>query len=197
MTRLIRRRSFRTRHALVLTCVALFGWANAPATPQEKTALAPPAPIPAAKAPPSINDRPSQTVPLRRAALPGPYPVEVLKVLDGDTFEARVRIWFGQEITTLVRIRGIDAPELKARCGDELRGALASRDALAELLASGRPQLHNIVLDKYGGRVVASIRVEGTSEASDVAATMIASGWARPYNGGKRDAWCPLPPAKG
>ena len=42
------------------------------------------------------------------------YPAEVLRVFDGDTFEARVRIWPGTDVTTKVRIRGIDAPEMKA-----------------------------------------------------------------------------------
>src|SRR5688500_17296733 len=39
------------------------------------------------------------------------YPAEVLRVLDGDTFEARVQLWPGLAITTRVRLRGIDTPE--------------------------------------------------------------------------------------
>ena len=139
----------------------------------------------------------STTVALRRAILPGPYPAEVLKVVDGDTFEARVRVWFGQEITTLVRIRGIDAPELKGRCGDELKGAIASRDALARMLASGSASLREVGLDKYAGRIVATVSVHGQQVSQDVAAMMISSGWARPYSGGRRDNWCPLPPVAG
>jgi endonuclease YncB( thermonuclease family) len=50
-------------------------------------------------------------------------PVEVLRTLDGDTFEARVHLWPGLEMTTRVRLRGIDAPELKARCAGELQMA--------------------------------------------------------------------------
>lgn len=137
----------------------------------------------------------SGNVPLRRGNLPGPYPLDVVRIVDGDTIEGRVRVWFGQEITTLVRIRGIDAPELKGKCGDELRGAMASREALGRLLASGAPSLRDVSLDKYGGRVVAAIEVRGPAEAQDVAAAMIASGWARPYAGGRRDNWCPLVPA--
>jgi hypothetical protein len=33
------------------------------------------------------------------------YSAEVLRVIDGDTFEARVRIWSGFEINTRVRLR--------------------------------------------------------------------------------------------
>ena len=49
------------------------------------------------------------------------YPAEVTRVIDGDTFEARVRIWPGHDVTTRVRLRSIDAPEMQARCRDERR----------------------------------------------------------------------------
>jgi endonuclease YncB( thermonuclease family) len=48
-------------------------------------------------------------------ALRSGHPAEVVRVIDGDTFEARVRIWPGMDVTTRVRLRGIDAPELHAR----------------------------------------------------------------------------------
>jgi hypothetical protein len=35
-------------------------------------------------------------------------PAEVLRVIDGDTFEARVRVWPGFDIAIEVRRRGID-----------------------------------------------------------------------------------------
>jgi endonuclease YncB( thermonuclease family) len=40
-------------------------------------------------------------------------------------------------VTTRVRLRGIDAPELKARCEKEFRMAEAASDALRNLLAEG------------------------------------------------------------
>lgn len=172
-----------TRHACVLAGGAICAWASRPAAPQERAALVSPAP----------GAHGGDTAALRRGALPGPYPAEIIRVLDGDTFEARVRVWFGQEVTTLVRIRGIDAPELKGRCGDELRGAQSSREALSRMLAGGA-MLRDIALDKYAGRILAAVIVPGLSNSGDVAAEMIAAGWARPYGGGKRGAWCPLAP---
>ncbi len=47
------------------------------------------------------------------------YPADVVRIIDGDTFEARVRVWPGVATDTKVRLRGIDAPELHARCDDE------------------------------------------------------------------------------
>jgi endonuclease YncB( thermonuclease family) len=35
------------------------------------------------------------------------YPAEVLRIIDGDTFEARVRVWPGLDVDTKVRLRGI------------------------------------------------------------------------------------------
>ena len=65
------------------------------------------------------------------------YPAEVLRVIDGDTFEARVRIWSGFEINTRVRLRAIDAPELHARCASEYLKAEAARGALQRFLSGG------------------------------------------------------------
>ena len=41
-------------------------------------------------------------------------------------------------MTTKVRLRGIDAPELKARCRAERDMAEAARDALTAILAEGK-----------------------------------------------------------
>ena len=115
------------------------------------------------------------------------YAAEVLRVLDGDTFEARVQLWPGLAITTRVRLRGIDTPELKARCEQERERAEAARDALYRILAQGDVGVAHVALDKYGGRVVADASTRGTT---DVAGALIAAGAARRYAGGRRDGWC-------
>jgi endonuclease YncB( thermonuclease family) len=115
------------------------------------------------------------------------YPAEVLRVIDGDTFEARVRVWPGLAVETKVRLRGIDAAELHARCADELAKAEAARTALAAILGQGGVTLSRVGIDKYGGRVDAATATRNTA---DVAATMLAGGWARSYGGGKRVGWC-------
>ena len=51
--------------------------------------------------------------------LAGPYTATVERVVDGDTLAVRVPVWIGQELTVLVRVRGIDAPERKSRCATE------------------------------------------------------------------------------
>jgi endonuclease YncB( thermonuclease family) len=116
------------------------------------------------------------------------HPAEVLRVVDGDTFEARVHLWPGLDITTRVRLRGIDAPELKARCGDERIKAEAAREALRTMLDQGEVAISRVTLDKYGGRVVADA---STGATPDVSAALLGAGLARRYSGGHRDGWCP------
>ena len=138
--------------------------------------------------------QPAHAISLRRDTLRGPIPAIVTRIIDGDTFEARVRVWFGTEITTLVRIRGFDAPELKARCPAEATRAALAKEALGEYLATGPVTLDYVALDKYGGRVLANVAVADAAAPAepleDIAALMLASGLARPYKGGRRESWC-------
>ena len=119
------------------------------------------------------------------------YPAEVLRVLDGDTFEARVHLWPGLEITTKVRLRGIDAPELKARCSEKRSKAEAARDALRALLDQGEVGIARVTLDKYGGRVDADA---STGATSNVSSALYDAGLARRYDGGRREGWCSVGP---
>jgi endonuclease YncB( thermonuclease family) len=127
---------------------------------------------------------PAPPVSLMRARL---IPADVLRVLDGDTFEARVHVWPGLDVTTKVRLRGIDAAELRARCPQERVKAEAARDALREMLEQGAVAVYGVSLDKYGGRVVADAT---TRSIPSVSAELLARGQARPYAGGHRDGWC-------
>jgi endonuclease YncB( thermonuclease family) len=114
-------------------------------------------------------------------------PAQVLRVIDGDTFEARVRVWPGMDITTKVRLRGIDAPEFNARCAGEMAKAEAARTALAAILAEGGVGVARVSLDKYGGRVVADA---STRKTVDVSAVLLSAGLVRRYAGGRRETWC-------
>jgi endonuclease YncB( thermonuclease family) len=113
--------------------------------------------------------------------------VEVVRTIDGDTFEARVHLWPGLEMTTRVRLRGIDAPELKASCPQELHMAEAAGSALRELLDEGEVTIYNIGPDKYNGRVVADA---ATRRTENVSTALLAGGFARRYGGGRRGGWC-------
>jgi endonuclease YncB( thermonuclease family) len=115
------------------------------------------------------------------------HSVEVVRVIDGDTFEARVHLWPGLEMTTRVRLRGIDAPEMKGACGEEQRMAEAASEALRAQLADGDVAIFNIGPDKYNGRVIADA---ATRRTPSVSGALLASGHARQYQGGRRGGWC-------
>ena len=118
----------------------------------------------------------------------GVYLALVLSVYDGDTFKARVPVWPGVETVTSVRVIGIDTPEIKGKCVSERAAALAAKGRLTALLASGRVEISAVKEDVYTGRVDAVVTVDG----KPVADTMIAEGYARPYDGKTaRAGWCP------
>lgn len=125
-----------------------------------------------------------------RTPLMGAYRAQVLNVIDGDTVEARVHVWMGQEVLTRIRLKDIDAPEMTGACGAERELALASRNRVAALVGSTDILLMDVKPDKYFGRVVA--RIVGT-DGRDVGNLLLEEGLARPYRGGRREAWCPLP----
>src|ERR1700722_772128 len=114
------------------------------------------------------------------------YAAEVVRIIDGDTFVARMRTAPGGEVETRVRLRSIDAAELHARCSKELRLALAARAALQRLLADGSVMLSHVGPDKYPGRIDANVT---TRNNVDVSAAMLNGGWARTYDGGRRGRW--------
>lgn len=119
--------------------------------------------------------------------LAGPYSAEVERVVDGDTLAVRVAIWIEQDLSVLVRIRGIDAPEVRGKCESEKEHAREATIALQQLVASGDVALTTIEGDKYFGRVIADVT---TSAGENVGAALIASGHVRNYDGGARESWC-------
>lgn len=118
--------------------------------------------------------------------LRGPVEVRVVSVLDGDTFRAEAHVWPGHYVTVNVRIRGIDAPEMKARCTLEREAALSAREALTRMLGDSA-SIANISGAKYYGRVLADV---ATTDGVAVAGEMLGLALVRPYDGGHRDGWC-------
>ncbi len=124
--------------------------------------------------------------------LAGPYPAQVIEVIDGDTFRARIKVWLGQEIETLVRIEGMDTPELRGACVHEKELALQAKNKLQDLLGQGDVFLYDVSNGKYAGRVLARVAVahsEGDTP-QDIAGVMTAQKLARAYSGKARADWC-------
>jgi endonuclease YncB( thermonuclease family) len=112
----------------------------------------------------------------------GPISARVVDVVDGDSLRVEAMPWPGWRVSVIVRIWGIDAPEIRgAKCADERRRGEAARGALKDL-AGDYVRLRDVKRGKYAGRVVARL--------PKVAAALIEAGHARRYFGGKRSGWC-------
>lgn len=125
--------------------------------------------------------------PAAAAEIRGPLEATFVSCYDGDTCRFEVVIWPGLTVHTAVRLRGVDAPEIRGQCDEEKAQAAAARDFVSERLeAAERITLLDVEPGKYAGRVVADLVIDGVH----VAELLIAEGLARPYDGGKRAGWC-------
>lgn len=123
-----------------------------------------------------------------KAVFPGPVEVAVVRVIDGDTFRVRAQIWLDQEIEIDVRLRGVDAPELRApACPLERKRALAARRFLADLLANQTVTLQKVTHDKFAGRIDADVTL---ADGRALSAVIIGAGHGVPYAGGRRSSLC-------
>jgi len=116
-------------------------------------------------------------------SIAGPVAAQIVRIIDGDTIEVDAHPWPGHAVRVSVRLRGIDTPERRSRCPEQRAAAQLARNQL-ERLVSGVPtvELINVTGGKYYGRVLADMK----AGSRDIASAMLASGLARPYQGGKR-----------
>lgn len=121
--------------------------------------------------------------------LAGPIVANLQKVIDGDTIVVEAPVWLGIAVTTSVRLRGIDTPELHGHCAQEKDRAEQAKRYLAQK-TTAQVVLANIKGDKFYGRVEADVTtVPGGLNLSEA---MLASGLARAYDGSQRGDWCGL-----
>ena len=119
--------------------------------------------------------------------LPGPVEAKVMRVIDGDTFVAEARIWPGQTVTVSVRLRSVDAPELRSRCAGEKAAGEKAKMALERLIGGATVAIRNISGGKYYGRVLADVT---THDGHPVAESLLGHALVSAYDGGKRQSAC-------
>ncbi|WP_027858456.1 thermonuclease family protein [Marinobacterium jannaschii] len=112
---------------------------------------------------------------------------EIVSVYDADTFRVTIEGWplvIGENMP--VRVKGIDAPEIRGKCEDEKRRAREARNYTRQLLESAEVvELRSIERGKYF-RLLADVYTDGESLAEKLIGEVL----ARPYDGGKRQGWC-------
>lgn len=119
------------------------------------------------------------------------YQWPVMRVIDGDTVVMDSSMDMPPELAVLsVRLRGVDTPEKggRAKCeAERLAGKTAEAFTKAALARGARVVTRDPEWGKWGGRVIADLIVDGRS----LAVSLIVAGHGRPYDGGRRDGWCP------
>lgn len=117
--------------------------------------------------------------------------VEILRVIDGDTVVFKAKFLpdpLKKELA--LRIYGVDTPEKGrlAKCPEEaVRSQEAAEFTKKLVSASKRRYLVLYDWDKYGGRVLGDLLLNGRSLREQ----LIASGYAREYYGDAKQTWCP------
>ncbi|MBY6153174.1 hypothetical protein KUV47_08130 [Vannielia litorea] len=123
----------------------------------------------------------------------GPYFGTVLRVIDGDTFEAEVSIWPTIKAIVSVRLRGIDAPELhRPECEQEGNLALRAKSLLEQEIPTGTLiRLEDVKADSFFPRVVATAfrqnEVRGTPVDTQMLRTNYVAAWVP---GDEAIDWC-------
>jgi endonuclease YncB( thermonuclease family) len=112
--------------------------------------------------------------------------VKVVSIYDGDTFKCSIKDYpaiIGDNIG--VRIAGIDCPEMTdKRTAIKSLAQQAKQFTVARLREGKVINLLNIRRDKYF-RIIADVKIDG----KDLAQELITKGFAKPYDGGTKEAW--------
>lgn len=111
----------------------------------------------------------------------------VVGAYDGDTLTVEATIWPQLVWTGSVRVRGVDTPEIRGECDIERQLAVLARDYVRDILTDETVVLTDIENDRYGGRVLADVRLES---GANLAELLTANGYGREYDGGTRQSWC-------
>lgn len=118
------------------------------------------------------------------------YDAQIIRVSDGDTIVIAAPFLPAPLKPELaVRIYGVDTPEkgYRAQCAQEDQRARLASQYISQMIAQGgRIQITLYDWDKFGGRVLGDIIVNGQS----VRAALIQNGLAREYYGEAKTSWC-------
>ena len=119
------------------------------------------------------------------------YEVVLTRVVDGDTVAFQAN-WLPDPLKKelSVRVFGVDTPEksFRAKCPSEAqRGEAATAFTKQLINQSQKRQMILMDWDKYGGRVLGDVILDGKSLRQQ----LIANGYAREYYGEAKTSWCP------
>lgn len=118
------------------------------------------------------------------------YDATILRVIDGDTVVIEAAYLpppLKPELS--LRIFGVDTPEVgfRAECATESQKGTAASIFTKNIIKNAKhKQIVLIEWDKYGGRVLGDILIDGKS----LRMLLIDNGFAREYYGDAKKSWC-------
>jgi len=118
------------------------------------------------------------------------YDFPITRVIDGDTVAFNAPFLpapLKQELS--IRVYGVDTPEKghRAQCpSEDQRGQAATAFTKNAITKAQKRQVAIIDWDKYGGRVLGDILLDGQS----LRTMLIQNGFAREYYGEAKTSWC-------
>jgi endonuclease YncB( thermonuclease family) len=118
------------------------------------------------------------------------YGAVLTRVIDGDTVAFQAN-WLPEPLKKelSIRVYGVDTPEksFRAKCPKEAQmGAAATEFTKQVINQSSQRQVILMDWDKYGGRVLGDVLLDGKS----LRAMLISKGYAREYYGEAKTSWC-------
>ena len=118
------------------------------------------------------------------------YDAQITRVIDGDTV-AFAAPWLVEPLKKELSIRvfGVDTPEksFRAKCpAEDAKGQAATKFTKDAVAAGKKLQIVLMDWDKYGGRVLGDVIIDGKS----LRELLISKGYAREYYGEAKTSWC-------
>ena len=116
--------------------------------------------------------------------------VQVIRVIDGDTIVVAAP-WVPDPLKKEISLRlfGVDTPEkgFRAKCEQESILAQSATDYVTSKISTAKEIKAELIdWDKYSGRILASVQVDGI----DLRQQLLAQHYAREYHGGAKQSWC-------
>ena len=110
------------------------------------------------------------------------------RVIDGDTIAILNNKPDLSNLPLSIRILDIDTPEINGKCKAEKAKAQEAKLFLEGLVNNSKNKITYKIdgWDKYGGRVLGNVFVNG----KNLSELMIAKGLARKYHGEAKSSWC-------
>lgn len=118
------------------------------------------------------------------------YDATILRVIDGDTVAFQAPYLpdpLKKELS--IRVFGVDTPEkgFRAKCeSEDAKGQAATKFTKESIAGAKKLQIVLMDWDKYGGRVLGDVLIDGQSLRN----MLISKGYAREYYGEAKQSWC-------